>query len=60
MHQSVVEVDEIGTRAVAATAIRIMARCGMMSDDILIDRPFYFGIYSGPNNSCLFQGVFRN
>ena len=52
-HQAVVEVDESGTKAAAATAV-VMVRSPMPS--IVLDRPFFFVLYHRSTLAPLFIG----
>jgi serpin B len=57
-HQSVVEVDEMGTEAAAATAVVMAARAGPPRPalHLKIDRPFLFSIYDKASGTMLFLG----
>eukprot|EP01101_Sappina_pedata_P008265 TRINITY_DN453_c0_g1_i1.p1 TRINITY_DN453_c0_g1~~TRINITY_DN453_c0_g1_i1.p1 ORF type:complete len:389 (+),score=183.98 TRINITY_DN453_c0_g1_i1:26-1168(+) len=58
IHKAFVEVDEKGTEAAAATAVKMMMRCAVMSTPAPIvraDRPFIFLVRSG--ELILFSGL---
>jgi serpin B len=63
IHQAVVEVNEQGTEAAAATAV-IMTRCMAMPisheviHDFICDRPFMFFIHDNTNKCVLFVGKY--
>jgi serpin B len=57
-HKTVVEVNEAGTEAAAATAV-VMARAGgvpMKPKEVAIDHPFLFAIRDSENGALLFFG----
>ncbi|XP_030628645.1 protein Z-dependent protease inhibitor [Chanos chanos] len=54
LHKAVIEVDEIGTRAAAATSVGITAYS--LPQIFCVDRPFFFFIYHEATNSLLFMG----
>jgi len=59
LHQAVVDVNEEGTEAAAATAVVMMLRCAPMFKDpfeFRADRPFLFFIKDNKTNSVLFLG----
>jgi len=59
LHRAVVEVNEEGTEAAAATAVVMMMRCArVVKDEIKFraDRPFLFFIQHRPTKSVLFLG----
>lgn len=60
VHQAVVEVNEEGTEAAAATGIVMMTRCAVMMEpfDFICNRPFLFMIHEKNHNSILFFGKY--
>lgn len=60
VHQAVVEVNEEGTEAAAATGIIMMTRCAVIEDPIefTCDRPFLFVIHERTHNTTLFIGKY--
>ncbi len=58
IHQSVIEVDEEGTEAAAATAVVIGVRSIVPTDPVQIrlDRPFVYVLYERETGSILFIG----
>lgn len=58
IHQAVVEVNEEGTEAAAATAVVMMMRCAMVNKEFEFraDHPFLFFIRDNTTNSVLFLG----
>ena len=60
--QAVVDVDEVGTVAAAATAV-MMNRCAMMDEEppvvLVFDRPFIFSILHSQSSTPIFIGVVR-
>lgn len=62
LHQAVVEVNEEGTEAAAATAVIMMTRCAAVPPqrpiDFICDRPFMFVIYEQNHGSILFIGKY--
>jgi len=60
IHKAVCKVDEKGTEAAAATAIR-MTRCLVIEDEppFIVDRPFLYMIYDDKHNKMLFSGYFH-
>lgn len=55
-HEAVVEVDENGTRAAAATAITITRTGAIQVKQLTIDRPFFFVLYHRTSLAPLFIG----
>lgn len=55
-HQAVVEVNEKGTKAAAATGFVIMGRSMSIDPVFRVDRPFLFFIRHNPTASILFLG----
>lgn len=61
IHQAVIEVDEEGTEAAAATAIGIMTTsAGPDSRTIPVDRPFVFLIREKHSGAIVFAGKLQN
>lgn len=61
IHQAVVEVNEKGTEAAAATAVMMMKRCALVMDipeEFICNRPFLFLIHEKKGNGVLFMGKF--
>lgn len=62
IHQSVVEVNEEGAEAAAATAVVMMKRCAIAfsppPEEFKCNRPFLFVIHETQNNGILFMGKF--
>jgi serine protease inhibitor len=55
--QAVVEVDEEGTVAAAATAVMMTRSMPMRPFEVIFNRPFAFIIQHGPTNLPAFIGV---
>jgi leukocyte elastase inhibitor len=55
-HQAVVEVDEKGTKAAAATAIVVTRSTPQVRATVHFDRPFFFIVYDRENLAPLFIG----
>ncbi len=60
-HKTVVEIDEKGTEAAAATAVVMMRAMSMPVEkpepvEVRVDRPFLFAIQHRPSGACLFLG----
>ncbi|XP_071469724.1 serpin B9-like isoform X1 [Marmota flaviventris] len=60
VHKSVVEVNEEGTEAAAATGIVIVADCSSCSPMFCADHPFLFFIRHNQTNTVLFCGRFSS
>ena len=60
LHQAVVEVNEEGTEAAAATAVVMMTRMAMVYEpyEFNCNRPFIFIIHDKVQNSILFIGKY--
>ena len=57
--QAVVEVNEAGTEAAAATGVIIGLRSGPRSPTVVkADHPFMYGIRDGLTNTWLFMGKY--
>ena len=54
LHKAVIDVDETGTTAAAATEIGITAYS--LPREFTINRPFFFFIYHEDTNTLLFMG----
>lgn len=57
-HRAVLNVDEVGTKAAAATTLEIMPM--MMPEAMKIDRPFLVLILEHSTRSILFMGKISN
>ncbi|EFJ49447.1 hypothetical protein VOLCADRAFT_104321 [Volvox carteri f. nagariensis] len=57
VHKAVVEVDEEGTVAAAATAVMMLRCVPAPPEEIIFNRPFAFMIYHNPTNLPAFVGV---
>ncbi|XP_038191232.1 serpin B9-like [Arvicola amphibius] len=60
VHKSVVEVNEEGTEAAAASSVMIVACCASIPETFCADRPFLFFIRHNKTNSLLFCGRFSS
>ena len=59
IHKAVIEVDEKGTKAAAATKVRARAKGRARPVPVIrFDHPFQFMIYDEQNAVCLFSGLF--
>ena len=60
VHQAVVEVNEEGTEAAAATGVIMMTRMAIMDlpRDFICNRPFIFIIHEKTHNTTLFIGKY--
>jgi serpin B len=61
IHKAVVEVNEEGTEAAAATAVIMMTRCMRIEpppEEFKCDRPFIFLIHDNQDNTVLFLGKY--
>lgn len=59
-HKCVIEVDEKGTEAAAATAIRVSLYCAMPMDvRVFVDRAFYFSVAT-TDGKPVFSGICAN
>ncbi|CAL1283563.1 unnamed protein product [Larinioides sclopetarius] len=56
VHKAVVEVNEEGTVAAAATAMKIQCRRMVIEPEFIVNHPFLFTIYDTRNNANLFMG----
>jgi len=58
LHRAVVDVNEEGTEAAAATAVIMMTRCAVITKEIYFraDHPFLFYIQDRSTKSILFLG----
>lgn len=57
VHATHVDVDEVGTRAVATSAIEEATANLQKRSIFLVDRPFIYAIVHGPENEIVFLGV---
>ena len=60
IHQAVVDINEEGTEAAAATAVVIMEQCAIIEKKInfVCNRPFIFIIHEKKKNATLFYGKY--
>jgi serpin B len=62
IHQAVVEVNEQGTEAAAATAVVMVKRMAMITQEVIhefkCNRPFMFFIHDNTNKCLLFAGKY--
>lgn len=61
VHQAVVDINEEGTEAAAATGVIMMTRCAMVVNEpreFICDRPFLFVIHEKTHNTVLFIGKY--
>ena len=59
IHKVMIEVNETGTTAAAATVCEIFTKCGKLGPEpkfVLVDRPFIFLIMSSSDLVC-FAGI---
>ena len=57
VHSAVIEVDEEGTEAAAATGVSaVLTSSGPLAEPFQIDRPFLFYIADDATGAILFQG----
>jgi serpin B len=62
LHKAVIEVNEEGTEAAAATAVIMMKRCAVVRNppqEFVCNRPFIFIIHDNKNHSILFIGKYE-
>ncbi len=63
VHQAVVEVNEQGTEAAAATGVIMMTRCLVMEEppqSFVVNKPFIFILHETIHNTVLFFGKVVN
>lgn len=60
VHQTVVEVDETGTIAAAATGITVSPTIAMPSVTMTVNRPFFYAIRDDDNGALLFVGLLED
>jgi serpin B len=62
IHKAIIEVNEAGTEAAAASAVVVMTRSAMIDNelpfDFICNRPFLFIIREKLNNTILFMGKY--
>ena len=58
-HAAMIEVDEEGTAAAAATGVSMLLRSAPMLEDFRVDRPFLFYLTDTRTGAILFQGLIR-
>lgn len=58
VHQAVVDVNEEGTEAAAATAAVMTERSAPITEDFNADHPFLFFIRHNPSKNILFAGKY--
>ena len=56
LHEAVVDVDELGTEAAAATAVIMDESAPMDHAEVVVDRPFLFYVRDRPTETPLFFG----
>ncbi|MBR6808128.1 MAG: hypothetical protein IKM46_07095 [Clostridia bacterium] len=59
LHKTVIEVNEVGTKAGAVTSVQIEAECAP-SSSVILDRPFVYMIIDCENNLPLFIGTLND
>jgi serpin B len=59
-HKAVIEVNEEGTQAAAATVVGVSAAIAHESPTFIVNRPFYFEIRDDRSGSILFMGKIVN
>lgn len=60
LHKAVIEVNEVGTEAAAATAVIMRKRCVEFPEEFKCNRPFIFLIHEKKGNNVLFIGKYMN
>lgn len=58
LHEAVIEVNEEGTEAAAATSVIMHKRCAEFPEQFLCNRPFIFLIHEKKGNNVLFIGKY--
>lgn len=59
-HKAVIEVNEEGTEAAAATSVGIIATSASIPFDMVINRPFFYTIQDSETGTILFMGIVQN
>ena len=59
-HKTFVEVNETGTEAAATTSVKITLESAVITVDMLVNRPFFFGIRDNKSGTILFMGEITN
>ena len=60
LHKAFIEVNEEGTEAAAATAVRVAMRSMPRVFEFIADKPFFFFIQHKPSHLVLFMGKMAN
>jgi len=61
LHKAKVQIDSKGTKASAASVVMASRRTiSRQHEPIIVDEPFFFGIYYARTNTFLFTGVINN
>ena len=60
IHQTFIEVDEVGTEAAGATAVVVRQKSAPQAEYVNCNRPFVFVITEKEKGSILFVGKFNN
>jgi serpin B len=59
-HKAVIEVNEVGTEAAAATSLVSYKIREDVIEDYRVDRPFIYAVVNSKPKAVLFMGVIRN
>lgn len=57
LHKTYISVDEVGTKAAAATAVETVAECAIIMPIVYLDRPFVYMIIDTVNRLPIFIGT---